>query len=347
MPRTIYAALSEFSAEQVDLDSSQVEQARTSRNFLRSSLISAMNAGPALPRLTGGMIHFGSFARKTKIRPLDDIDLMFLIDVGEVKIAPSAQAFLTPGALDVSPATRSGLDGFSSVPSQHAVPARFLNAAGQFNSTVVLNEIRGRLQRIHQYRNSDVARNGVAVVVNLTSYPWVYDIVPALEIRTAVTGQTEAFAIPDGAGGWQRSDPRADARQLSELNQSSGGRLLRLIRLVKFWNARQGHPVRSHHLEVLCVRALRFTYPLDPLVALQTCFSEIAQRVQQPCPDPAGAVQDLSRYLSWEGRQRFSVLADQAAESVRRASSFVALGSHTSAARELQQVFGPLFPSCA
>lgn len=346
MPRTIYAALSEFSAQHVDLNSLQVGQARASRDFLRKSLIGALNAGTGIPRMTGGMLHFGSFARKTKIRPLNDIDLMFLIDLGQVRIAPSSLGFLDPSTsqLDVKPAQVNLLDGYFH--SQPSIPARFLTEAGHFNSTVVLNEIRGRLQGIHQYQNSDIARSGVAVVVNLTSYPWVFDIVPALEIRNYM-GQTEYFAIPDGRGGWQKTDPRADARQLTELNQWSGGRLLRLIRLVKFWNARQGHPVRSHHLEVLCVQALRSYYPHDPLVALSTCFSQLAHSIHQPCPDPAGYLHDLGAYLSWDVKHRFSSLAVAAHQAVTRVSSAVSLRLHPLASRELQQVFGPFFPSCA
>ena len=346
MPRTIYAALSEFSAQHVDLDSIQVGQARASRAFLRSSLIGAMNASAGIPRMTGGMLHFGSFARKTKIRPLNDIDLMFLIDLGQVQVAASPLGFLDPSTsqLDVKPAHVDLLGSYFH--AQPSVPARFLTAAGHFNSTVVLNEIRGRLQNIHQYQNSNIARSGVAVVVNLTSYPWVFDIVPALEIRNYM-GQTEYFAIPDGRGGWQKTNPRADARQLTELNQWSRGRLLRLIRLMKFWNTRQGHPVRSHHLEVLCVQALRSSYPHDPLVALSTCFSQLAYSIHQPCPDPAGYLHDLGAYLSWDGKQRFSNLAVAAHEAVTRASSAASLGSHPSASRELQQVFGPFFPGCA
>ncbi|ULH15485.1 hypothetical protein MF271_16470 [Deinococcus sp. KNUC1210] len=345
MPRTIYAALSEFSSHLVDLDSLQVAQARSSRDFLRSSLIAAMNAGAGIPRMTGGMVHFGSFARRTKIRPLDDIDLMFLIDLGQVQVTASPLGFLDPltAQVDVRPAPVNLLDGYFH--SQPAVSTRFLTSAGLFNSTVVLNEIRARLQRIHQYQNSSIARSGVAVVLNLTSSPWVFDIVPALEVQND-SGHTDYFAIPDGRGGWQKTDPRADARQLSEMNQWSGGRLLRLIRLVKFWNARQGHPVRSHHLEVLCVQALRSFYPDDPLVALANCFLHVSHSVHQQCPDPAGYLHDLGAYLSWDGKQRFSNLAVAAHQAVQRANAAVMLGAHASAARELQDVFGPHFPSC-
>lgn len=346
MPRTIYAALSEFSAQHVDLDVVQVGQARASRDFLRKSLIGAMNAGEGIPRMTGGMIHFGSFARKTKIRPLDDIDLMFLIDLGQVQVTASPLGFLDSltAQVDVRPWTVNVLKGDFYL--QPSAPARFLTAAGLFNSTVVLNEIRARLQSIHQYQNSSIARSGVAVAINLASYPWVFDIVPALEVQN-YSGQIEYFAIPDGKGGWQKTDPRADARQLSEMNQLSGGRMLRLIRLVKFWNARQGHPVRSHHLEVLCVEALRAFFHNDPLIALANCFVRIGHSIHQPCPDPARHLDDLGAYLSWDGKQRFSNLAAAAHQAVHRANADVALGAHASASRELQGIFGPSFPSCA
>lgn len=80
MSLTMGGAFSTFRTGAVDLDPTWTSTAGGSRDYLFSQLRSRATADATFPRLTGDYINFGSFARRTKIRPLDDIDMMPILD---------------------------------------------------------------------------------------------------------------------------------------------------------------------------------------------------------------------------------------------------------------------------
>lgn len=89
--------------------------------------------------------------------------------------------------------------------------ASFLDAHGYVNSTRVLNKIRDSLPNVSQYSKAEIKKNHQAVVVNLKSYSWVFDVVPAVAINDVWGTGISHYLIPDGAGEWIRTDPRKDA----------------------------------------------------------------------------------------------------------------------------------------
>lgn len=80
MPYSVSACFDKFRKEVVDLDPAQVSLARSSRDFVLSNITRLSSEG-ALPNvLAEYCLNFGSFARRTKVRPLDDIDMMICYD---------------------------------------------------------------------------------------------------------------------------------------------------------------------------------------------------------------------------------------------------------------------------
>jgi len=80
MSKTIKAAFDLFRADVVDLDANKTEIARKSRDHLLAQLRELSVSNTAFPKFTAARELFGSFARNTKIRPLDDIDIMPILD---------------------------------------------------------------------------------------------------------------------------------------------------------------------------------------------------------------------------------------------------------------------------
>ncbi len=79
MAYTVWGAFDKF-RKIVDLDATVTQQARTSRNYLFDQIKSLAQNNSDFPKLSGGYLAFGSFARKTKICPLDDIDILILLN---------------------------------------------------------------------------------------------------------------------------------------------------------------------------------------------------------------------------------------------------------------------------
>ena len=77
MATTVIQAFNEFLKDIVNLDSDISKTARSSRDWLIGQISKFNEKDNTFPKLYSDInIHFGSFARKTKIRELDDIDLM-------------------------------------------------------------------------------------------------------------------------------------------------------------------------------------------------------------------------------------------------------------------------------
>ena len=81
MAYTVNSSFEDFMRDSVNLDPERTTKARTSRNWLVHQIEELANNGKIPPLYNGtNHIFFGSFARNTKIRPLDDIDIMIMFD---------------------------------------------------------------------------------------------------------------------------------------------------------------------------------------------------------------------------------------------------------------------------
>ncbi|HIE9659137.1 TPA: hypothetical protein ACXRZS_005510 [Klebsiella quasipneumoniae subsp. similipneumoniae] len=76
MATTVIAAFNEFMKDTVNLNKADTDDAHASRDWLIGKINDFDKDGTFPVNYPDIHIPFGSFARRTKIRPLDDIDLM-------------------------------------------------------------------------------------------------------------------------------------------------------------------------------------------------------------------------------------------------------------------------------
>ena len=81
MVKTVGTAFENFLKDYVNLDRSETDRARNSRDWLVNQQIKIFpDKEETFPNLYNEKsIYFGSFARKTKIKELDDIDIMIAL----------------------------------------------------------------------------------------------------------------------------------------------------------------------------------------------------------------------------------------------------------------------------
>ncbi len=230
MAYTVNAAFSQFCQDVVDLDSEQTKTARKSRDWLLTN-IATLATNHKIPNLYDGKsIKHGSFARNTKIRPLDDIDLM---------ICYSGNG----GVYDVVQANQCYTIHFN---TDMQVLNGLCDEHGILNSRKVIENLKGALSGISGYTKADIHRNQEAVTLQLTSYPWNFDIVPCF-ITTS-----DFYLIPDGNGNWKNTDPRIDQQRITKINQDNNGQVLGLMRLMKYWKKQKwGKAVSSYMFETM------------------------------------------------------------------------------------------------
>lgn len=253
MATTVNNAFSKFMTDSVNLDKDVVTKARDSRDNLLSNISEFGNSDGFFDLCQNFNVHFGSFSRKTKCRELDDIDLMIGISANGATYNssdPWDDVHITPSITD---------------PAQRAC----LNFDGTLNSTKVINKFKNKLVEVREYSRSDIHKSGEAVVLNLTSKVWSFDIVPCFHTVVESNGRSY-YLIPNGKGNWKKNDPSKDRDHVTNSNQAKDGRLLELVRLAKKWNkVKKATTIPSYLLETMVVNYTDSVSELDAYIYLR------------------------------------------------------------------------------
>ncbi|MYJ78140.1 MAG: hypothetical protein F4047_08335 [Caldilineaceae bacterium SB0670_bin_27] len=219
----------------------------------------------------------------------------------------------------------------------------FADDDGWVKSSWILNRFKSELKKIPNYQKSEIKRTGSAVVLNLKSYDWAFDIVPALPVEDW-SGSTIYYLIPDGRGNWKKTDPRIDQELVTNANQNQHGYLLSLIRLIKYWNVRSRVAPRlaSYHLETLLINAFRYGYPaIESNIrwSVPSAFQKLASHVMNSCLDPKGLGPNLDADMTWEDKVKIHNAANKHAQSAQNAVHWEQQGYHEDAIAWWKNVF--------
>lgn len=228
MPYTVNDCFEKFRKDVVDLEPGQTKTARGSRDFVYKNIGALFQKG-LLPRMYPAMnLDFGSFDRKTKQGKLDDIDLMVCYNGLGGSYTTEIYNKLYKIVFD------------KSIP----VIKDCLEEDGSLNSRKVVNQLIKALDQVEHYSNAEMHRDHEAARLQLSSYPWNFDIVPCF-----YTTQ-QFYLIPDGQGNWKNTDPRIDRARVLKNDFKNQNLATPLIRLMKYWKElKWGDAVSSYMFE--------------------------------------------------------------------------------------------------
>lgn len=322
MPRTVKACFEKFNREIVNLDSGQNDIANSSRDWLIGQIHSKCAAGILPASYSEKDMKFGSFARKTKMRPLDDIDLMICYkgQGGTYHTTEKANVY------DIR------------IPDNVKVLSELRNDDGTLNSRKVVENLKASLINIPQYKKANIHRNKEAVTLSLSSYEWNFDIVPCFYTTT------NFYLIPDSEGRWKPTDPRIDKKRVEDADANIG-MVRQIIRTMKYWKNRiWGKSLESYAFEqmVLSIVERMEVYEIqrNVYVVLDALSSDILKAI----PDPKGYQGDLNT-LNVEERQTLSVSANR--HAIMANDAYIAeciYDNHQKAIGLWRNVFGNNFP---
>lgn len=328
MATTVISAFNEFMANYVNLDAGQVAQARSSRNWLIGQLNNLSDADNDFPKLYKEMhLGFGSFARSTKKRELDDIDHLICMNANGVSYSEYGDVVY----IDV-PAT--------------AVPFNNLKHTGSnyLNSIRVMNRFISHLANIPQYQKADIKRNQEAATLKLVSYSWNFDVVPCFITKENAFGKTY-YLIPDGNGHWKKTDPRIDKERTTRINQLRSGNVLKVIRAMKYWNNRPTMAsMGSYLLENMILDYYEY-YSATSFVDLEvrSLLGYVRDNIFKWVNDPKGIQGNLNN-LTFE--QQWSIHSRASADYQRAVDAVANEFSNPSyAINQWRVIFGNNFPT--
>lgn len=325
MTKSVKQCFDTFMSNVVNLDPEKTKRARTSRDTLKQDLISYANNGK-IPFLYPGQetVLYGSFSRNTKIRPLDDIDLLLVLN---------AQG----GTTD----TTKGIN--KDYPIRIPYTAKLLTDCcenGLLNSRKVIELIKKALND-GRYGKAEIHRNQEAVTLKMSSYDWNFDIVPAFITNT------NFFLIPDGNGSWKGTDPRIDQENLTTENQSKGNLLIPAIRLMKYWkNIHWGDSVDSYLFENLMINWSKtlISLPSSFQEIIESALESLGSNILLDLNDPKGFQGNINNgdFLT---RYDLKIIAANSLKQVRQAM-WLERGNNTIEAIKIwKSIFGEDFPN--
>lgn len=271
MATTVNNAFCEFMRNVVNLDPVITKKARMSRDNLLANIAEFDNNDDFFNLHDPFNVHFGSFARNTKCRELDDVDLMIGVDANgctyydyswdDIVIWPSAT---------------------------NAAQIACVDNSGYLNSTKMVNKFKKKLESVREYSRSEIKRNGEAIVLNLISKDWSFDVVPCFHTTQEADGRSY-YLIPNGNGRWKKTDPTIDRAHVQQINQDKKGLVLEFVRLVKRWNkTKKAYTMPSYLLEVLildhCMMENELSEWID--IRFKNALLYIANHITKPIYDP-------------------------------------------------------------
>lgn len=321
MPKTVNSAFRDFLDDEVNLDPDQSKRARNSRDYLITNIAEFGKATDFFDLYSGFNLYYGSFARKTKKRPLDDIDLMVGLSGRGYSYQQEGDHYL------ISVNDRDKEYGCT-------------DDDGYLNSRKVIELLKGRLYQISNYQKAEMHRNMQAITLQLSSYTWNFDIVPCFYTDAGF------YLIPNGYGKWEKTDPRIDNKRTTRINQKFDGHLLELIRLVKYLNSRKlTITIPSYLLEVIILNYYDRQYfngnwEIDD--NLKLVFGEIATEILGSVIDPKG-IQGNINTLAGEDRLKISTFFDKIAKEAGNAVLQRIIGNEQAAIEIWSNIFGEQF----
>ena len=331
MVKTVNEAFSVFLRDYVNLDPEETQRARNSRDWLLSQihLFPAQNVS-FLRLYSEKDISFGSFARRTKKRPLDDIDMMIALDAeGGVyhEFTDRIEIYVSESA--------------------YKLKALCFDNTNTLSSRKVINKIISLLNQIPQYEKADIKRNMEAATLNLKSYPWTFDIVPCFFTQKDYFNR-DYYLIPDGQGHWKKTDPRIDRKRVTEINQHRDGNVLNVIRLMKYWNKRPTMPSMSSYIienMILDFYATQYRKASEYVdLEVPKVLQYIETSVFHSVNDPKG-IQGNINQLSREDQDKISKRAYFDYLKSSEALVLETKGDHKFATAKWGEVFGLNFPT--
>lgn len=324
MATTVNNAFSEFMKDIVNLDPQKTTTARTSRDNLIDKINGFSGDDNFFNVYQERNLKFGSFARRTKIRELDDIDLMLCLsaDASRTYSESSDCIYIIGNSVD----KKNGL---------------LVEGTDYLNSTKVINRFISKLSELNDYSKADMHKNQEAATLKMKSYTWNFDIVPCFYTSS------DFYLIPDGKGNWKKTDPRIDNDRTTSINQKHNGNLLNLIRLVKYWNKRKVTlTIGSYLLECMILNIYEDNEtPENWWIDLEFKYvlNKLSNEIKNDIEDPKG-IQGNLNYFSIEDRNKISKALSDAYSKAQEAGKLENESKQKDAIKKWGEILGDKFP---
>ncbi len=244
MAKTVNQAFNELVNDVLAIPSSKRQNANDSANALKNQIDSLSEKG-LIPKTCPSQHYlFGSFSRKTKNTPLNDVDLIICFDA-------CSSLTIEGNSWDNLKLTLTGSDKRLLDLCDKSYPYGYYssNSKCELNSNKFKNKLVTALSNVQYYKKAELHARGEAVTLDLSSYDWSFDVVPAFFY---FENEKTIYLIPNGNGRWKKTCPEKERKRIDTLDSLFKGMTRKMVRLVKYWNKRGKMPtITSYVMETM------------------------------------------------------------------------------------------------
>lgn len=326
MANTVNSAFAEFNRDFVNLDPDKTNKARSSQDWLYTQLNNFPYNDDNFPKkYEEKHIKFGSFSRNTKTRELDDIDLIYCLHGDNALYTSSTNS-----------------NGTYYINTENAGERlKKLSDSNILNSKKVVNKFVSSLSNISQYKSAEIHRRQEAATLNLISYDWTFDIVPAFYTTAGF------YLIPDGYGNWKATNPGLDQAYITQLNKNQKISVYQLVRTLKYWNKRVNKSlIGSYLFENFILNFVERSNELSPYIDVNIIefWKYFQSAVYNIVNDPKSISSNLND-ISLYDKQKISREAENAYKSGVEAFQLETVNKNQKASiNKWREIFGLNFP---
>lgn len=225
-------------------------KASDSQTHLRKFLESEHTRDATFPRILAQKDNDflgGSFARHTKIWPLDDVDIYFPLDGFSLVYLQNGSRLpytvLSDGVLSSNPLlTNRWMDG------------------SYISSSKLIAEFASVLKR--HYPDTQVKPNGQSITLRMSQGETPdedglgYDIIPCFSLRPDDNTQREFYVMPNGTDHWIHTNPKIDTEVAEKLQSDNYKTYRKAVKLIKYWNKEKlNSTICSYYIELAIAKA--------------------------------------------------------------------------------------------
>jgi hypothetical protein len=189
----------------------------------------------------------GSFARHTKIRPLDDIDLYLPLDGGGLVYSRGGIQ------LPYDVVSDNQFSGNPLLSSRWMDGSRVSSRKLVVGFAAILRRHYPKETRV--YPDDEAVRVRTSIAETQDGNGLGYDVVPCFRLGARSPGSQPFYLIPDGKDSWLRTDPRIDTELARILQENNAGTYRNAVKLIKYWNVeRCRSSLGSYYIELAIAR---------------------------------------------------------------------------------------------
>lgn len=248
-PRTVNTAFGKLLDSEINIADGIRSQASDSQNHLREFLEDETKRDATFPRvlsINDDDFLGGSFARYTKIWPLDDVDVYFPLD--GFNLVYQRDGYRLPFTV-----VSDGVLSSNPLLSSRWMDGRYIS------SSKLLTEFAAVLKR--HYPDTKVKPDGQSVAIRMTQGETSdeeglgYDIVPCFSMRPDDHNEQLFYLMPNGSGNWMHTNPRIDTAIAEKLHSANNKTFRKVVKLIKYWNKEKfKSTLLSYYIELVIAK---------------------------------------------------------------------------------------------